>query len=40
MFEIGGLPEDIAFEALRLAQYKLSIRTKILSRHDLVGEQA
>ncbi|MCJ7723631.1 MAG: 50S ribosomal protein L16 [Anaerolineales bacterium] len=40
MFEISGLPEDIAFEALRLAQYKLSIRTKILSRHDLVGEQA
>jgi large subunit ribosomal protein L16 len=40
MFEIGGLPEDIAFEALRLAQYKFSIRTKILSRHDLVGEQA
>jgi large subunit ribosomal protein L16 len=40
MFEIGGLPEDIAFEALRLAQYKLSIRTKILTRHDLVGEQA
>jgi large subunit ribosomal protein L16 len=40
MFEISGLPEDIAFEALRLAQYKLSIRTKILSRHDRVGEQA
>ncbi|MCP4139062.1 MAG: 50S ribosomal protein L16 [Chloroflexi bacterium] len=32
MFEIGGLPDDIAIEALRLAQYKLSVKTKIVSR--------
>ncbi|OQY37032.1 MAG: 50S ribosomal protein L16 [Anaerolineaceae bacterium 4572_5.2] len=32
MFEIGGLPEDVAVEALKLAQYKLSIKTKIVSR--------
>jgi len=32
MFEIGGLPDDIAVEALKLAQYKLSIKTKIVSR--------
>jgi large subunit ribosomal protein L16 len=38
MFELGGgLPEDVAREALRLAQYKLSIKTKIVGRHDLVG---
>ncbi len=38
MFEIGGgLPDDIAKEALRLAQYKLAIRTKIVGRHDQVG---
>jgi large subunit ribosomal protein L16 len=38
MFEIGGgLPEDIAREALRLAQYKLAIKTKIVTRHDLAG---
>lgn len=38
MFEIGGgLPEDIAREALRLAQYKLPIRTKIVVSHDYVG---
>lgn len=38
MFEIGGgLPEEIAHEALRLAQYKLAIRTKIIARHDRVG---
>ena len=38
MFEIGGgLTDDICKEALRLAQYKLSIRTKIVGRHDEAG---
>jgi len=37
MFEIGGLPDDVAVEALRLAQYKLSIKTKIVSRK--LGEE-
>jgi large subunit ribosomal protein L16 len=38
MFEVGGgIPDDIAKEALRLAQYKLPIRTKIVSRYDRVG---
>jgi len=38
MFEIGGgLPEDIAREALRLAQYKLAIRTKIVGRFETMG---
>jgi large subunit ribosomal protein L16 len=38
MFEIGGgLPEDIARDALRLAQYKLAIKTKIITRHDYVA---
>ena len=38
MFEIGGgLPEDVAKEALRLAQYKFSIKTKIVSRYDVLG---
>jgi large subunit ribosomal protein L16 len=38
MFEVGGgLPEEVAHEALRLAQYKLAIRTKIVGRHDQVG---
>ena len=32
MFEIGGLPDNVAVEALKLAQYKLSIKTKIVSR--------
>jgi large subunit ribosomal protein L16 len=35
LFEVGGgLPEDDAKESLRLAQYKLSIKTKIVTRFD------
>ena len=34
MFEIAGVPEDVAREALRLAAYKLPIRTQIVSRED------
>ncbi len=38
MFEVGGgLPDDVAKEALRLAQYKLPIKTKIVTRHERVG---
>ncbi len=40
MFEIAGLPEEIALEALRQATYKLSIRTRVLSRKDWEGEQS
>ena len=41
LFELGGgLPEDIAREALRLAQYKLAIKTKIIARRELVGGEA
>ena len=32
MFEIGGVDEAIAREALRLAQHKLPIKTKIIKR--------
>ena len=39
MFEISGLPEDAAVFALKSAQYKFSIRTKIVTRHD-AGESA
>jgi len=39
MFEVGGLPADIAVEALRHAQYKFAIKTKIVARHEM-GEQA
>lgn len=41
MFEVGGgLTEDIAHEALRLAQYKLAIRTKIVGRYEEAGGEA
>jgi large subunit ribosomal protein L16 len=33
MFEVGGLPADIATEALRSAMYKFSIKTKVVARH-------
>lgn len=32
MFEIGGVTEDVAREALRLASYKLPIKTKIVKK--------
>lgn len=38
LFEVGGgIPEEIALDALRLAQYKLPIKTKIISRTDQAG---
>jgi large subunit ribosomal protein L16 len=38
MFEVGGLPEEIAVEALRQATYKFSIKTKVVVRHEAGGE--
>ena len=38
MFEIGGVPEEDAREALRLAQHKLPIKTKIIAREEAVSE--
>ena len=34
LFEIAGVPEDVAREALRLASHKLPLKTKILKRED------
>ena len=34
MFELAGVPEPLAKEALRLAGQKLSVRTKVVSRED------
>ena len=33
LFEVDGVPEALARESLRLAATKLSIRTKMISRH-------
>ena len=37
MFEIAGVPEETAQEALRLASHKLPCRCKIVSKADLEG---
>jgi len=37
MFEIAGVPEEIAREALRLASHKLPCNCKIVSKADLEG---
>ena len=37
MFELDGVPRDVAFEALRLAAQKLPIATKTVVRPDYVG---
>ncbi|HRE25987.1 MAG TPA: 50S ribosomal protein L16 [Anaerolineales bacterium] len=36
IFEVAGLPEDIAREAIRLASHKLPIKTKMLVKDEIV----
>ena len=38
MFEMSGVPEDIAKEAMRLAGHKLHIKTKFVKKSDFVQE--
>lgn len=40
MFEIGGVSEELAKEAMRLAAHKLPIRTKFVKRETLAAEEA
>ena len=40
MFEIAGVSEEVAREALRLAANKLPIKTKFIKKEDMVGEDA
>ncbi len=37
LFELDGVPMDVAQEALRLAAQKLPVRTKFVVRHDFAG---
>ncbi|MBN1259422.1 MAG: 50S ribosomal protein L16 [Anaerolineae bacterium] len=39
LFEVGGVPDDVAHEALRLAAHKLPIRTQVIARLE-PGETA
>lgn len=40
LFEISGVPDDAAKEALRLATHKLPCRCKVVSRADLEGGES
>jgi len=37
IFEIAGVPEEAAREAMRLASHKLPIQTRFVSRQDMLG---
>jgi large subunit ribosomal protein L16 len=39
MFELGGIPEETAREALRLAAHKLPIKCKFVTKEEAGGEQ-
>ena len=38
LFEVGGMPEKTALRALKLASYKLSVKTQIIKRSEFLGE--
>ena len=38
MFEIAGVSEDVAREALRLAAHKLPVKSKFVKREEIGGE--
>ncbi len=40
MFEIGGVPDDVAREALRLAMHKLPIKCRIIKKEESEGQEA
>ncbi len=40
MFELSGVPEEVAREAMRLAQHKLPIKTRFVMREQQSGENA
>ncbi|MBO4872676.1 MAG: 50S ribosomal protein L16 [Lachnospiraceae bacterium] len=40
LFEIAGVPEETAREALRLAMHKLPVKCKIVAKADLEGGEA
>ena len=39
LFEISGVAEDVAREALRLAGHKLPVQTKFVKRDEMDGDQ-
>lgn len=39
MFELGGVPEDVAREAMRLASHKLPIKCQFVTREEVAGRE-
>ena len=39
MFEMSGVSEDVAKEAMRLASHKLPIKCKFISKNDTISEE-
>lgn len=37
LFEVGGIPTEVALEAMRLAAHKLPLKTRIVSRVEAQG---
>jgi large subunit ribosomal protein L16 len=37
LYELEGVPEDVAREALRLASHKLPISTRVVKREEVIG---
>lgn len=40
LFEVGGLDAEVSLEALKLAMYKLPIKTKVVKKEDMVKKEA
>lgn len=40
MFEVGGISEEVAREALRLAMHKLPVKCKFIKREEKIGGEA
>ncbi|TDX49281.1 50S ribosomal protein L16 [Orenia marismortui] len=40
MFELGGVDEELARDAMRLAAHKLPIKTKFVKREEMDGESS
>ena len=38
MFELAGVPEEVAREAMRLAMHKLPIKCKFVKRDEMGGD--
>ena len=40
MFEVGGVPEELAREAIRLAAHKLPVKAKFVTREGVAGGES